>query len=146
MERRIAITTAATVALTVLAGGTAIAANVGIIGDQPASGLGETPSVTVASTDDQQPEVRTIVVDETVPAPPSSATTPDVTAPSPSGDDSQGDDAHGDDESEYDDDSQYDDESDDHDDDESDDVDDDETEDEHEDEHEDEFEGADDDD
>jgi hypothetical protein len=140
MERRIAITTAATVALTVLAGGTAIAANVGILGGQPASGLGETSSITVASTTSTtpEPEVRTIVVDETVPAPAVTAPRATVpgTAPSATSDD-QGDD--GDDDDVYEDHDSDDDHDESDDRDESDDHDDD-----HEDEHE--FEGADDDD
>jgi hypothetical protein len=86
MERKAAITTAAAITVTLLAGGTAMAANLGILDSEPASGLGETSPVSIpAGASTSVPtEVRTIIVDETAgggSGGTSGAASPSATAP-----------------------------------------------------------------
>jgi hypothetical protein len=99
MERKAAITTAAAITVTLLAGGTAMAANLGILDSEPASGLGETSPVSTPAgpSATAPPQVETIIVDETVPggpgatngatgagATPGATAAPGVSAPSTS--------------------------------------------------------------
>ena len=73
MERRKAITTAATASLTLLAGAAGIVLNSGLVGTSAAGTVGQ-----ISPVDTTSPPV-TVYIDEPAPTPP--ATTPPTTAP-----------------------------------------------------------------
>ncbi len=88
MDRRTAITTAVAITVTTLAGGSAIAANVGILGADETGNVGELSPVAVRSEDttpttDAGVTVETVYVDETVPGPVGATPAPTAPAPAP---------------------------------------------------------------
>ncbi len=94
MTRRTILATAGAIALTVVAGTAAVAANVGLLGSTTDDTVGELSPVTAvadtSTTTTAPPEIETVIVDEPVPAGSSGSgaaaptgTAPAATAPAP---------------------------------------------------------------